>query len=103
MVTIDGKAYAVGVHEINGKRIQVVDRSTFVTLGEAPPEPEPVRFEPLNVNTATAEELEALDGIGAAAAKRIIEGRPFEDLADLIRIKGVTQKTLDANRGLIVA
>jgi competence protein ComEA len=53
----------------------------------------------LNVNTATAPELELLPGIGPALAGRIIEDReangPFKSVDDLDRVKGIGPKTLD--------
>jgi DNA uptake protein ComE-like DNA-binding protein len=38
---------------------------------------------PVNINTATEAELEAVPGIGAATAKKIIAGRPYATVADL--------------------
>src|SRR5215831_18938763 len=43
----------------------------------------------VNVNTATAAELEALPGIGPVIARRIVEGRPYRSVEDLERVKGV--------------
>lgn len=40
---------------------------------------------PLNINKASESELEALPGIDAAAARRIIAGRPFETSMELTR------------------
>lgn len=37
----------------------------------------------LDLNTATAEELEGLKGIGPANAKKIVEGRPYTSVQDL--------------------
>ncbi len=37
---------------------------------------------PLDLNTATVEELQALPGIGAVKAKAIVEGRPYTSLKD---------------------
>jgi comEA protein len=52
---------------------------------------------PLNLNTATADELEALPGIGPATATRILEYRqkngPFKKIEDLMNIKGIGEKS----------
>jgi comEA protein len=52
---------------------------------------------PLNLNTATADELEALPGIGPATASRIVEYRqkngPFKKIEDLMNIKGIGEKS----------
>jgi competence ComEA-like helix-hairpin-helix protein len=45
--------------------------------------------EKININTATAKELEKLDGIGSSYAQRIIESRPFYSLDDLIKVTGI--------------
>jgi competence ComEA-like helix-hairpin-helix protein len=59
----------------------------------------------LNINTATAAELELLPGIGPALAGRIIEDRtaagPFRSVEDLDRVKGIGPKTMDRLRELI--
>ena len=46
----------------------------------------------LDINTATAAQLDALPGIGAAVAQRIIEHRqqePFRTVSDLQKVRGV--------------
>jgi competence ComEA-like helix-hairpin-helix protein len=51
----------------------------------------------VNLNTATLEELEALPGVGAGLAKRMIaarEQKPFSSLEDLDRVPGVGTKLL---------
>jgi len=42
----------------------------------------------VNVNTASESELAGLPGIGVRDAKRIVDGRPYEDKHDLV-VKGV--------------
>lgn len=52
----------------------------------------------VNVNTATAAQLDLLPGIGAKAAKRIIELRavkPFAKLEELRKVKGLGPKKLE--------
>src|SRR5215208_1478452 len=51
---------------------------------------------PVNVNTASATEFEALPGIGAKTAARIIEYRqkngPFKKIEELMNVRGLGEK-----------
>ena len=63
-----------------------------------PPETESVAFI-VNLNTASAEELEMLDGIGRKTALEIIRVRekhgPFEYSSQLCRVPGIGLSVLD--------
>lgn len=52
-----------------------------------------VRKSPININRATAAQLDALDGIGPVIAKRIVEYRkvngPFATVEDLQKVSGI--------------
>jgi len=49
----------------------------------------------VNINTATKEELQAIPGIGASKAQSIIAARPFDKPEDIMKVKGIKQKTYD--------
>jgi len=59
--------------------------------------------EAVDINSATADQLKALPGIGDAYSKKIIEGRPYKRKDELVQKKVIPQATYDKVKGQIVA
>ncbi len=59
--------------------------------------------ENLNINSASSSELEALPGIGPVTAGKIISGRPYQTVEDLVSKKIVSQKVYDQIKNLVSA
>ena len=59
----------------------------------------------MNINTATAAELDTLPGVGAVTAEAIIEYRrahgPFQRPEDLMQVRGIAEKKLAKMRDRI--
>lgn len=59
-------------------------------------------LKPVNINTATSEELQQVPGIGPATAQKILQMRksygPFKSVDDLLAIRGLGEKRLDKMR-----
>ena len=60
----------------------------------------------VNINTASAEELTQLQGVGPKYATKIIEYRekagPFASPEDLKNVPGIGEKTFEKNKDMIV-
>jgi competence protein ComEA len=57
----------------------------------------------LDINSASADELDALPGIGKAYSAAIIKGRPYKGKDDLVNKNVVPQKTYDGIKDKIIA
>jgi competence protein ComEA len=76
-------------------RLSRMNGETLLTLGLA-----------LDLNRATAEDLDALPGIGPVLAKRIIDYRqghgPFKKIDDLMEVSGIGRKKLEKLKPYVV-
>ncbi len=59
----------------------------------------------VNLNTATAEQLSTLPGVGEVTARAIVDFRgvngPFKSAEDLAQVKGIGEKKVEAIRPLV--
>ena len=60
---------------------------------------QPTNLSPVDLNTATVDELTTLPGIGETLARRIVsyreENGPFESLGQLLDVEGIGEKKLE--------
>jgi competence protein ComEA len=63
----------------------------------------PAKKEPLDINSASEDQLKALPGIGDAYSKKIVEGRPYKRKDELVQKKIVPQGTYDKITDQIIA
>lgn len=79
---------------------QVVDIVIPPVEDETEVEQEEVQEEELpqgcvSINSGTQAELETLDGVGPSTAQKIIEGRPYTVLEDLLNVSGIGEATFN--------
>jgi DNA uptake protein ComE-like DNA-binding protein len=63
----------------------------------------PGKKEPIDINSASAEELQSIKGIGDVYAKKIIDGRPYKGKDELVQKNIVPKATYDKIKGQIIA
>jgi len=76
-----------------------------IVLGTVPTLSAAAENDPIDLNRATAGELIQLPGVGEVIAKRIVDFReehgPFKRVEDLMKVKGIGEKSLEKIRPYI--
>lgn len=57
----------------------------------------------ININNASLEELDTLPKVGPVTAQKIVDGRPYGSIEELVSKKVLTQKTFDGLKDKIIA
>jgi competence protein ComEA len=69
------------------------------TALKEPPAKGPVGL--IDINTADQKTLESLPGVGPSLAQEIIKGRPYKNVDDLSKVKGIGKEKMEALKGKV--
>ncbi len=90
----------------DGEQVVVPARGAAGASAASPPAAGSSPAAPLDLNTATPEQLDALPGIGPATAAKIVAYRqahgPFRSVSDLDGVPGIGQARIAQLKGLVI-
>lgn len=78
-------------------------KSEAKPAAKEPAKPDMGKHEPIDINSASADELKSVPGIGDAYSKKIIANRPYKRKDELVAKKVVPQATYDKIKEHIIA
>jgi competence protein ComEA len=103
----DPTALNLAARVVDGERVYVPRIGEVVTVAPSGSQgtAQPTPAAPVDLNTATPDQLETLPGIGPATAQAIVDQRerngPFQSVDDLLDVRGIGPAKLDAIRDLV--
>jgi competence protein ComEA len=96
LVTVGGATAATVADSKPVKEVKTTAKSAKSTATKLAPGTK------ININTADKATLDALPEIGPVKAQAIIDGRPYKSIEDIMKIKGIKQKTFDKIKDYLV-
>ena len=93
---------SLAVFAVRGERVTETDNYTVAVERSVPAEEIVPEKQPVDINAATAEELQRLMGIGPVLAQAIVDYRaehgPFSSVDELLEVSGIGETKLDGIR-----
>ena len=99
-VSDGAKVYIPAVGELDTKEVTSASNKILETVSTDIPD---ISSSLININTASMDSLDTLPKVGPATAQKIVSGRPYGTIEDLLSKKVLTQKTFEGLKDKITA